>query len=133
MPCRKKVRRTLVSGVLFTSLLGLGAVSFISLTDEHRKISTDALVEQWAHQAKANEPLYFYRWVPQSTKFYSRGTAKLFTTIPDIENAIGSGQALFIALDESEIRAMPKALLAQLSNPEKFGRFTLFRTNKPKP
>ncbi len=133
--CRaeKIVRRTLVSGVLFTTLFGLGAVGIIALTDEHKKISTEALVAKWTLESKANEPLYFYRWVPQSTKFYTQGTAKLFKTIPEIENAIGSGQALFIALDESEIRAMPEALLAQLSNPEKFGRFTLYEANKPKP
>ena len=127
------VRRTMVFGLLFTSLLGLGAVGFIGLTDEHKKISTEALVEKWTREAKANEPLYFYRWIPQSTKFYTQGTARLFKTIPDIETAIGSGQALFIALHENEIRAMPEALFAQLSNPEQFGRFTLYEANKPKP
>jgi len=126
------IRRTLVAGVLFSMLVSLVAVAYIGVTNEHKKISTEALVDTWANKAQAGEPLYFYLWVPQSSKFYTAGQAQLFKTIPDIEQAIGSGQPMLIALYDTQMRALDESLLSQLSNPQKFGRYTLFELNWPK-
>jgi len=126
------IRRTLVAGLVFTTVLSLTAVGYIGLTDEHKNLSAETLVQTWRNSAQAGEPLYFYPWQPQSSKFYTSGQARVFKTVPDIEAATASGEPLFIALKDDQLRAIPEALQSQLSDPQRVGQYTLFRMNQAK-
>ncbi|MCD8503656.1 MAG: glycosyltransferase family 39 protein [Burkholderiaceae bacterium] len=126
----KAIGRTLIGGVIFTTALSFGAVGYILLTDEHKKISTEALVQTWHASAQNSEPLYFYLWVPQSSKFYTAGQAGLFKDTEQLERTINAGKPMFLALYDSQLRAMPESLRSQLKNPKAFGRYTLFEINR---
>lgn len=125
----KTITRTLIAGVVFTMALSLTAVGYIGLTDEHKKISTEVLIETWKRNAQADEPLYFYPWIPQSSKFYTSGQARLFTEIDEIEATADSGKAFFIALNDDQLRSLPETLQNRLGNAVKIGKYTLFEIN----
>ena len=126
------IRRTLVGGLVFTTLLSVTAVGYIGLTEEHKNLSSETLVQTWRNSAQADEPLYFYPWQPQSSKFYTSGDARVFKTIPDIEAAAAAGESIFIALKDDQRRAIPEALQRYLSDPQIVGDYTLFRMNQTK-
>jgi hypothetical protein len=124
------IRKTLIGGVIFTAALSIAAVAYVQFTDEHKKISSLALIQSWTSQAQANEPLYFYLWFPQSTKFYTAGQARLLKDIPEIEQLADSGEPVFIALYSTQMRSIPPSLLARMTELQKFGRYTLFEMNR---
>lgn len=124
------IRKTLIGGVIFTAALSIAAVAYVQFTDEHKKISSLALIQSWTSQAQANEPLYFYLWFPQSTKFYTADQARLLKDIPEIEQLADSGEPVFIALYSTQMRSIPPSLLARMTELEKFGRYTLFEMNR---
>lgn len=125
----KTIRQVLVAGVLFTAALSLTAVGYIQLTDEHKNISTEVLINTWKTNAEDNEPLYFYPWLAQSSKFYTSGQARLFIDIKEIEAAAESGKKFFIALNDDQLRSLPETLQERLSNAVKIGTYTLFEIN----
>lgn len=126
----KKIAHTLTGGLAFTVILSLSAVAYIQLSDEHKKISTVDLVQAWKTSAPKNEPLYFYLWIPHTSKFYTAGQAGLLKDQPELEQMINGGKPMFIALYDSQLRNLPESLLTRLKNPQPFGRYTLFEVNR---
>ena len=126
----KKIARTLLGGLALTVALSLGAVAYIQLSDEQKKISTLALVQTWRVSAPNNEPLYFYLWIPHSSKFYTTGQAGLLRDASELEQVINNGKPMFIALYDSQLQSLPRPLLSKLKNPQSFGRYTLFEANR---
>ena len=124
------ISRTLIGGLIFTVVISFGAVGYLQLTDEHKKVSTLALVDNWRANAQDGEPLYYYLWVPQSSKFYTAGQAGLYKDIKEIEQAAESGKPVFLAIYDTQMPTLPDALRTQLKNPKPFGRYTLFELNQ---
>ena len=125
----KAIDRTLLGGVVFTMVLSLAAVAYVNFSKESEKFSTQSLVQTWSQSATADEPLYFYRWIPQSAKFYSSGQARVFLDIDQIRQAADAGDPMFLALYDTLLRSMPADLVERFEKQTTLGRYTLFKLN----
>lgn len=125
----KVIERTLLAGVAFTLILSVVAVAYVNLSKESEKFSTKALIQTWSASASAEEPLYFYLWIPQSAKFYSSGQAQVFSDIDQIQQAVNSGESIFLAIYDTSLRSMPRDLIERMDEQTTLGRYTLFKIN----
>ncbi len=85
-----------------------------------------------AKQRSSRRVLVFLSLAATVLKVLHLGPSSGFKTVPDIEAATASGEPLFIALKDDQLRAIPEALQSQLSDPQRVGQYTLFRMNQAK-